>query len=80
MYEVGAWIPSEMNTWGAYSDLSTVIRCEMNQQLKVENKTKKRICSEVSVNSPGIHVVSPEIEKEGYGGKDLRKRKVLSLE
>ena len=52
----------------------------MNQQLKVENKTKKRICSEVSVNSPGIHVVSPEIEKEGYGGKDLQKRKVLSLE
>jgi len=24
-------------------------------------------------------VVSPEEEKEGYGGKDLQKRKVLSL-
>jgi len=26
-----------------------------------------------------IHVVSPEEEKEGYDGKDLQKRKVLSL-
>jgi len=41
-------------------------------------KVKKWICSEVSVQ--GIHVVSPEEEKEGYGGKDLQKRKVLSLE
>jgi len=52
---------------------------------KVENKKKlesrKRICSEVSVNSPrGIRGVSPEGEKEGYGGKDWQKRKVLSLE
>jgi len=23
----------------------------------------------------GIHVVSPEEEKEGYGGKDLQKKK-----
>jgi len=46
-------------------------------------KCKKRICSEVSVYSPGvqgIRVVSPEEEQEGYGGKDLQKRKVLSLE
>jgi len=28
----------------------------------------------------GIHVVSPEEEKEGCGGKDLQKKKVLSLE
>ena len=28
----------------------------------------------------GIRAVSPEEEKEGYGGKDLQKRKVLSLE
>jgi len=28
----------------------------------------------------GIHVVSPEEEKEGCGMKDLQKRKVLSLE
>jgi len=46
---------------------------------KIEKKTTniKRICSEVSVNSPRIRGVSPEEEKEGY---DLRKRKVLSLE
>jgi len=45
-------------------------------------KSKKWICSEVglSVNSPGISVVSPEEEKEGYGGNDLQKRKGLSLE
>jgi len=30
------------------------------------------------VNSLGA--VSPEEEKEGYGGKDLQKRKVVSLE
>jgi len=28
----------------------------------------------------GIHVVGSEEEKEGCGGKDLQKRKVLSLE
>jgi len=28
----------------------------------------------------GIRGVGPEEEKEGYGGKDLQKRKVLSLE
>jgi len=36
--------------------------------------------SEVSVNSRGIRGVSPEAEKEGYDGKDLQKREVLSLE
>jgi len=30
--------------------------------------------------SGGIRGVSPEEEKVGYGGKDLQKRKVLSLE
>ena len=34
----------------------------------------------MSVNSPWVHGVSPEEENEGYGGKDLQKRKVLSLE
>jgi len=29
---------------------------------------------------PGIHGVSPEEEKVGYGGKNLQKMKVLSLE
>ena len=28
----------------------------------------------------GIHVISPEEEKEGCGGKDLQKKKVFSLE
>ena len=43
-----------------------------NQKLKCE----KQICSEVSVNSLGIHGVSPQKEKEGYAGKDLQKREV----
>jgi len=29
----------------------------------------------ISKQSGGIHVVSPEEEKESYGGKDLQKRK-----
>jgi len=41
-------------------------------------KTKKRICSEVSANSPrGIRGVSPGEEKEGYGGKDLQKSEAV---
>jgi len=55
-----------------------------NQQLKSGKteklESKKQVCSEVSVNSWGNHGVSPREEKEGYGGKDLQKRKVLSLE
>jgi len=44
-------------------------------------KSKKRICSEVTVKVWEIHVVSPEEEKERpCSGKDLQKRKVLSLE
>ena len=46
---------------------------------KTEKLKKAQICSEVTVNSLGNHVVSPEEEK-GYNGKDLQKRKVLSLE
>ena len=42
-----------------------------NQKLK-KWKRKKWTCSEVSVNSLGIRGVSPEEEKEGYGGKDLQ--------
>ena len=41
-------------------------------------KSEKRICSEVTVQ--WTHVVSSEEEKEGCGGTDLQKRKVLSLE
>jgi len=40
----------------------------------VGKKIKKRICS---VSGLGIDA---EEEKEGYGEKDLQKRKVLSLE
>ena len=54
--------------------------------LTVENRRsreKKRICSEVSVNSP-VNPLSQsrrrKEEKVGYGGNDLQKRKVLSLE
>jgi len=39
-------------------------------------KVKKQICSWASVNSLGNPLVSPEEEEEGYGGKDLQKRKV----
>ena len=45
-----------------------------------QKKVKKRVCSEVSANSPGNRAVSPGEEMVGYGGKDLQKRKVLSLE
>ena len=62
------------------SDWSTA----WNQQLKVENrKTKKRLCSEVSANSPGNRWSQSGRRKGGYGGyggKDLQKRKFLSLE
>jgi len=33
-------------------------------------KSNKRICSEIPVTVWGIRGVSPEEEKEGYGGKD----------
>ena len=52
-------------------------------KLTVENKKsreEKRICSEVSVNSPGNPWSQSRRRKVGYGGKDLQKRKVLSLE
>jgi len=42
-------------------------------------KSEKRVWSEVSVTVRGICGVSPEEEKEGYGGEDLQKREVLSL-
>jgi len=37
-------------------------------------KSKKRICSEVTTKVWGIHVVSPEEEKERCSGKDLQKK------
>ena len=53
------------------------LRHRTNNQKVGEEKLKstKRICSEVSVNSPrGIRGVSPEEETGGYGGKDLQKK------
>jgi len=54
------------------------------KKCKTEKKTlksKKWICSEVTVNSLGNPCIfSPEEEQEGYGGKDLQKMEVLSLE
>jgi len=50
----------------------------------VENRKKTKskktpIFSEVSVNSPqGIRRVSPGEEKEGCGGKDRQKRRILA--
>jgi len=38
------------------------------------------VCSEVSVNSPGIRGISPEEENKGNGEKDLRKREVRKSE
>jgi len=43
---------------------------------KKEKEKRKTICSEVSVNSPGIRGVSHEEERECCDGKDLQKNKV----
>ena len=45
-----------------------------------KRKSKNRICSEVSVNSPGNPRSQSRRRKGRLHGKDLRKRKVLSLE
>jgi len=60
---------------------SLIYRTEpTTKKWKKELISKKRVCSEVWVIVRGICGVSPEEEKEGYDGKDLQKRKVLSLE
>jgi len=64
----------------------STIRYEMlfyptTKNWKTEKKLKiKRTDMLRYVNSPGICVVSPEEEKEGYDRKDSQKRKVLSPE
>jgi len=52
--------------------VSLIYRTEpTSKKWKTEKlKSKKRICSEVSVNSPGNRGVNPEEEKEDYDGKD----------
>jgi len=47
-----------------------------NRKTKKYFKTDRPICSEVSVNSPGIRGDSPGEEKESYDGEDLQKRKI----
>jgi len=54
-----------------YRTETTTEKCKTEKKLK----SKKRICSEVSVNSLGNHVVSPEEEKgrlqwEGFAVKE----------
>jgi len=46
------------------------------KQKKLKSK-KTDLLRSISKQSGGIHVVSPEEEKESYGGKDLQKRKVF---
>jgi len=69
------------------SDKSTA----RNQQLKVVKRKKKkkiekgkqkhRIIEKVKVKPDKLRSIGkPEEEKEGYGVKNLQKRKVLSLE
>jgi len=43
-------------------------------------KSKKNAYAQSIGKQSGESVVSPEEEKEGYGGKDYQKREVLSLE
>ena len=58
--------------------VSLIYRTESTTKKENRKKllSKKRICSEVTVKIWSIHVVSPEEEKEGCGGKELQKRKV----
>jgi len=50
------------------------------QNRKKLKRKKTDAQKEVTVKVWGIHAVSPEEKKEGYGWKDLQKRRVLSLE
>ena len=52
----------------------------MQNRKKTKKEKKTDAQKEVTVKVWGIHAVSPEEEKEGYGWKDLQKRRVLSLE
>jgi len=45
-----------------------------------KTRVKTDMLRSIGKQSGGIRGVSPEEEKVGYGGKDLQKRKVLSLE
>jgi len=47
---------------------------------KLKLKSKNEYAQKYRKTVWGIRGVSPEEEKEGYGGKELQNRKVLSLE
>ena len=47
---------------------------------KEKLKSKKDKLRSIGKKVQGIRWLSPREEKEGYGGKNLQKRKVLSLE
>ena len=54
-----------------------------NRQLKCKNrktKSRKQICSEVTVNILGNPCSESWRKRKGCGRRDLQKRKVLSLE
>jgi len=53
---------------------------ETNNNKTVEKKTKKEKNGYAQKYRSAVHGVSPEEEKEGYSGKDLWRRIVLSLE
>jgi len=46
---------------------------------KKNKKVKTDMLRNIGKTVRGIRGASPEEKKEGYGGKDLRKRKVLGL-
>ena len=62
--------------------VSLIYRTETTtKKCKTEKlESEKRICSKVTVNSQGNPCSQSWQRPEGYGGKDLQKRKVLSLE
>ena len=53
---------------------------ETKKWKKVKLKSKNGYAQKYQQTVWGIHGVGPEEEKEGYGGKNLQKKKVLSLE
>ena len=49
----------------------------MGKTEKLESKKTGVLRSIGKQSGESVHGVSPEDEKEGYGGKDLQKRKVM---
>jgi len=55
-------------------------RTELTTKKCKTEKLKKDMLRSNSKHVWGIHIISPEEEKESCGGKDLQKRNVLSPE